>query len=72
MRPTLRRERDARRRSGDDEPRTAVSGVDECVEPSADEGVVHGADREQRLLGQIPRQTKLPQQQEQVQMLTLI
>ncbi len=52
--------------AGHDEPRAGVDRVDEGVQAAQHERVVDGAHRQQRLIGQIPGQAELPEQQEQV------
>ena len=56
----------AGRGAGDDEPGTGVGAVEERVQAAQHERVVDGADRQQRLAGQVPGQAELAQQQEQV------
>ncbi len=66
VRAALRRQRDAGRRAGHDEPRPGVDGVDEGVQPAQHERVVDRADRQQRLAGQVAGEPELAEQQEQV------
>src|SRR5207249_3389632 len=66
VRAALARERDARRRAGDDEPRAGVRRVEEPFEAPADERVVQCPDREERLSMDLRREAELAEQQEQV------
>ena len=66
MRSALRRQRHARRRSNDDELGPRIYTVNECVQPSPDEGVIQCADREQHLAAGLIGQAQLTQHHEQV------
>src|SRR5438094_698291 len=52
--------------AGDDEAGAVVEGIVQSVEPAADEWVVHGADREQRLAPEVLGQAELGEHREQV------
>ena len=53
-------ERDAGGRAGEDHARANVKAVNQCVESTADEGIVDRADRDQVLARQLVRKSKLP------------
>ena len=58
VRAAFRRQRDPRRRAGDDEARVLVAGVVQRIEPARDERVVQRADGKQPLAVDRMRQAK--------------
>jgi hypothetical protein len=56
----------AGRRRRHDEPRAGIERVQERVEPARDERVVEGAQREQRLAGEVVGDAECPQEQEEI------
>ena len=66
VRPSLRSERDARRRADHDEAGAVVERVDQGVEAAADERVVDGADRQQVLAVQLVTEAQRVQGEEEV------
>ena len=66
MRAAFARQRDARRRRHQQEPRILVAGVIQRIQPARDEGIVERAHRQQPYPEQLMRQAQRRQQQEQV------
>ena len=62
----LARQRDTRRRTGEDKARTRVDRVDEGIQTAADERVVDRADGQQLLPVQLGTQPELAEQEEEV------
>jgi hypothetical protein len=66
VRAALGRQRHARRRADDHEPRILVTGVVQRIETAVHEGIVDRPDRDQPLAEQAVRQPRRAEQQEQV------
>ena len=66
MRAAFRSQRHTGWGSSDDESRARIGAIDKGIQTTANKRVIDGADGQQRLIRQVPRQAELTQQQKEV------